>query len=80
LISSTLDAPALDLDGVPLVGELGSLSSNHLELGVDTTPITIPKKLQGIPGRRNGFLLLLRFVFENAQGTDVVFHFLKRSQ
>src|SRR5260370_17568468 len=68
-----VQSTALDIYGVSLVGELDRLRGDDLEEGVDAAFVTIRKKLKGFLCRTHA--LLLCFVFENAQGGDIVFHF-----
>src|SRR5882762_9675835 len=69
-----------DINGVSLIGELDRLRGDDLEVRVDATFVTICKKLKRFLRRCDSLLLLLRFVFENTQGGDIVFDFLERCE
>src|SRR5580700_6734837 len=72
--------PALDIDLETLVRQRGCLRSDDLKIVVDATLISVGKELQRFLGRGNGVALLLFFVFQNPQRSQIIFHLLKRSQ
>src|ERR1700756_4974895 len=70
-------AAALDVYVVALVLESNGLCVDELEVGAAAASVAIREELKRIFGRGGGFGLLLIFVVEDAQGGEIVLHFLE---
>src|SRR5579863_8856633 len=71
---------AQNINRSDLIRKRRTLSSDHLEVTCDPTLVANDGKVQGALCRRHRFILDLRFVFQNSNGCQIVFHLLESIQ
>ena len=73
-------APAKDINGSDFVRESGGLSGCHFEVACDAARVACVREFEILLGGDDCFVLNLRFVLEDSQGSYVVFDLLETSQ
>jgi hypothetical protein len=70
-------APTLNVDVVALVSKGNRLGSDHLKVVVHSALIAVGEQLQRLGSRRRRLMLLVRFLLQDTQLDQIIFHFLK---
>src|SRR3954468_5321304 len=73
-------APAQYVDGGALVRERGRLRGDHVEVAHDAGRILVKRQRDGMSRRLRHLVLQGGFLFENAQGRQVVLDFLEAGE